>query len=314
MILNSLDFRRICVTYLDVDINNIDINIVIWYHIIDNIPSLKGTDITMQKTEMRNPLTTHIDKMSTSEMLQVIQNENRNAVEAVGEALEDIGKAVDAISASLEKGGRLIYMGAGTSGRLGVIDAAECPPTYGVSYDTVIGIIAGGKEAMFRANEGGEDDPMAGVADLKEKELKSCDTVVGISAAGNAAYVIHALEYAKSIGCTTVGISSNHGCLLEKTADIAIITDTGAEVITGSTRMKAGTAQKLVLNMLSTCAMVKTGKVYENLMINLRPTNIKLARRMISIVSEIMECDEEKAEKLLNENDWNIRKAVGEKE
>ena len=264
----------------------------------------------MLKTEMRNPLTKHIDKMTTAEMLKIIQDENYNAVRAVGEALPQIEKAIDAISANMEKGGRLIYMGAGTSGRLGIIDASECPPTFGVSHDTVMGIIAGGNDAMFRANEGGEDNPMAGVDDLKARDLKPEDTVVGISAAGNAAYVVEALKYAKSIGCTTVGVSSNYGCKLELTADIAIITDTGAEVITGSTRMKAGTAQKLVLNMLSTCSMIKTGKVYENLMINLRPTNIKLSRRMVSIVTEILECDDVTAERLLNENEWSIRKAI----
>jgi N-acetylmuramic acid 6-phosphate etherase len=173
-----------------------------------------------------------------------------------------------------------------------------------------MGIIAGGNDSVFRANEGGEDNPMAGVDDLKARDLKPEDTVVGISASGNAAYVVEALKYAKSIGCSTVGVSSNYCCKLESTADIAIIPDTGAEVITGSTRMKAGTAQKLVLNMLSTCSMIKTGKVYENLMINLRPTNIKLSRRMVSIVTEILECDDETAEKLLNENEWSIRKAI----
>lgn len=264
----------------------------------------------MLKTEMRNPKTMHIDKMSTVEMLSVIQEENLNAVKAVGEAMESIEKAVDAISEKIAEGGRLIYMGAGTSGRLGVLDASECPPTFGVSPETVMGIIAGGKDAVFRAKEGAEDSKTAGADDLKNISLTSKDIVCGISAAGGAGYVINGLLYAKSVGCITVGITSNSGSLLDETADISIVTDTGAEVVTGSTRMKAGTAQKLVLNMLSTCAMIKTGKVYENLMINLSATNEKLTGRMIRIVSDIKNVSCEEAEKLLEENGWNIRKAV----
>lgn len=259
---------------------------------------------------MRNPKTTHIDKMSTIEMLKAIQDENIYAVNAVGNALDSIAEAVDAITEAIKNGGRLIYMGAGTSGRTGVIDATECPPTFGVSPETVVGIIAGGKEAMFKASENQEDSAEHGIKDLKNINLNSKDIVVGISAAGGAAYVISALEYAKSIGCTTVGLTSNEGTLLDKTADISIVTDTGAEVITGSTRMKAGTAQKLVLNMLSTCPMIKNGNVYENLMINLNATNIKLKQRMISIVCDITGCDKDTSEKLLSENDWNIRKAI----
>lgn len=264
----------------------------------------------MLKTEMRNEKTTHIDKMSTMEMLNVIQEENLNAVKAVGDQLESIASAVDKISEALERGGRLIYMGAGTSGRLGVLDASECPPTFGVSHDTVIGIMAGGDGAIRKAKEGAEDSPSEGVEDLKKISLNERDVVVGISAAGGAQYVIQALLYAKSIGCTTVGITSNKGTLLDEVSDISIVTDTGAEVITGSTRMKAGTAQKLVLNMLSTGAMIKTGKVYENLMINLSATNDKLTKRMIRIVSDIKKIPEDEAEKLLEENDWNIRRSV----
>ena len=264
----------------------------------------------MLRTEMRNPNTTHIDKMSTMEMLQVIQAENINAVNAVGAQLEDIGKAVDAITEAFNAGGRLIYMGAGTSGRTGVIDATECPPTFGVAPGQVVGIIAGGKETMFRASENQEDNAEAGVKDLKEKELTGKDVVVGVSAAGGAAYVIGGLEYAKSLGCVTVGLTSNAGTLLDQTADISIVCDTGPEVITGSTRMKAGTSQKLVLNMLSTCPMIKTGKVYENLMINLSATNEKLIQRMKRIVSEITGITTDEAEKYLQQSDWNIRKAI----
>ncbi len=264
----------------------------------------------MLKTEMRNPKTVHIDKMTTLDMVRVMNEENAVAVEAVGAALPRVARAVDAVAEALMNGGRLIYMGAGTSGRLGVIDAAECPPTFGVSPDLIVGIIAGGERCMFRAAESQEDDAAHGVADLKEKDLTSRDVVVGISAAGGAAYVIGALEYAKSLGCVTVGLTSNADTLLDKTADISIVTDTGAEVITGSTRLKAGTAQKLVLNMISTCAMVKCGHVYENLMINLRPTNQKLRGRMVRIVAAILDVDEQTATARLDANEWNIRRAV----
>ncbi len=263
-----------------------------------------------KKTEMRNPKTTHIDKMSTLEMLTVIQEENLNAVKAVGEAIDSIAEAIDVIGEAFRADGRLIYMGAGTSGRLGVIDAAECPPTFGVPYDKVIGIMAGGENAMFRASENQEDNAEAGVNDLKKINLASNDVVVGISAAGDASYVVGSLEYAKSIGCKTIGITSNENTGLDRVADISIVTDTGAEAVTGSTRMKAGTAQKLVLNMLSTCAMINDGKVYENLMINLKPTNIKLKQRMIGIVCDITGCDGDTSEKFLDAGEWDIRTAI----
>lgn len=264
----------------------------------------------MQKTEMRNVHTMHIDTASTEEILRLIQNENIAAVNALEAALPSIAKACDSITAGIEAGGRVYYIGAGTSGRLGVLDAVECPPTFGVSPDLFNGIIAGGNACMFRAAENAEDNGDAGIRDIAEKNLRLCDCVVGISASGNASYVTQALRYAKEQDCVTIGITSNADSLLAREADIAIVTDTGAEVITGSTRMKAGTAQKLVLNMLSTCAMIKTGKVYQNLMINLRPTNEKLRRRVISIVSEILECGEEKAIRLLDENDWSIQEVI----
>ena len=264
----------------------------------------------MLKTEMRNPRTKHFDRMETVDMLKVMNDENMNAVRAVGDSIDDVARAVDAVSDAFAKGGRLFYVGAGTSGRLGVIDAAECPPTFGVPYDKVIGVIAGGKDAMFRANEGGEDNSEAAVRDLTPYLLTPDDVLVGISAAGGAAYVVGAMEFAKAIGCVTVAVTSNDDTKIVKAADIAIVTDTGAEVVTGSTRLKAGTAQKLVLNMISTCAMVKSGYVYENLMINLKPTNIKLRGRMIRIVSDIMEISEDEAEKRLDSASWNIRSAV----
>ncbi len=264
----------------------------------------------MSKTEMRNPHTTHIDKADTGEMLAMIQRENVRAAEAVGEVLPAIGEAVDAIVEGLRLGGRLIYMGAGSSGRLGVLDAAECPPTYGVSRELVTGLIAGGEDCMFRAAEGQEDSGESGIADLRGKNIVPADRIVGISAAGNAAYVAEALAYARSVGCVTIGVTSNEDSRLAKESDIAIVTDTGAEAITGSTRMKAGTAQKMVLNMLSTCAMVKTGKVCENLMINLRPTNVKLKKRVISIVQELCGVGETEAVVLLEAENWVIRDVV----
>lgn len=262
------------------------------------------------KTEMRNPDSKNIDRMTTAKMLDLIQKENENAVLSVRKALCEIEAVCDIIAEKLSQGGRLIYIGAGTSGRLGVLDATECPPTFGVSRDMVIGIIAGGEKCMFQAAEGAEDNYGGGIKDLKDRNLTKNDVVVGISAAGNAQYVIGALDYANGIGCETVGITSNEDTLITKSAKISIVTDTGAEVITGSTRMKAGTAQKLILNMLSTVAMIKLGNVYENMMINLRPTNEKLKQRMIRIVTEITGVSEEEAIKLLEQSDWDIRTSV----
>ena len=263
----------------------------------------------MLKTEQRNPKSTHIDKMSTAEMVELMARENYVAVKAVEDASESIALAVDAISESMKNGGRLFYVGAGTSGRLGVLDASECPPTFGVPYDLVNGIIAGGYDCLVKASEGGEDSYENGVLDVKDR-LRAGDVVVGISAAGGAKYVLGALDAAKEMGCVTVGVTSNNDSPLAKNADITIFTDTGAEIITGSTRLKAGTAQKLVLNILSTAAMVKTGKVYENLMINLRPTNEKLRARVISIVCEIKGVDRDRAVELLEASGWDIRSAV----
>ena len=263
----------------------------------------------MLKTEERNPKTTHIDEMSVPDMLKVINEENYNAVKAVENASLQIEKAIEAVVEGLNRGGRLFYVGAGTSGRIGVIDAAECPPTYGVDKNLVIGIIAGGYECMTRAAEQEEDSYEQGVADIKKYDITKNDRVVGISASGGAAYVIGALEYAKAQGAVTIGVTSNVSPLSEK-SDVAIITDTGAEVVTGSTRMKAGTAQKLVLNAISTAAMIKTGKVYQNLMINLKPSNKKLKNRMIRITSEILGTGEAEAERKLKESGWNIRAAV----
>jgi len=263
----------------------------------------------MLRTEMRNENTMHIDKMTSLEMVQVMNKENMNSVLAVEAALPQIALAVDAAAKAIGNGGKLVYIGAGTSGRLGVLDASECPPTFGVDYETVQGIIAGGPERMFKAGENAEDVYENGVADV-EKVLKAGDVLVGISAAGGAKYVIGALEKAKEMGCVAVSVSSNPDTAIEKVADIAIVCDTGPEVVTGSTRLKAGNSQKFVLNMLSTCAMIKTGKVYENLMVNLKPSNEKLKGRVVRITAAILDCTEEEAIPLLERNDWNIRKTV----
>ncbi len=264
----------------------------------------------MLKTETRNPDTYCIDKMSTLEVLEIINNENANVTVAVEAALPQIATVCDAVSDAIKSGGRIFYIGSGTSGRLGVCDAAECPPTFGVPYDLFNGIIAGGEKCMFKAAENAEDNPVAGIDDLKNRDFCNKDILIGISASGSATYVISAVNYAKSIGAKAFSITNNPNTELGKVADIDICADTGPEVITGSTRMKAGTAQKIILNMISTASMVKCGCVYENMMINLKPTNQKLRRRMIGIVTEILGCSESKAENLLEDNGWNIRHAV----
>ncbi len=264
----------------------------------------------MLKTEMRNPDTYNIDKMSTIEMLEIINNENSKVTLAVEAALPQITIVCDAVADAIKAGGRIFYIGSGTSGRLAVCDAAECPPTFGVSYELFNGIIAGGEKCMFKAAENAEDNSEAGIEDLKSRNFCNKDILIGISASGSANYVISAVNYAKSIGAKAFSITNNPDTELGRAADTDICADTGPEVITGSTRMKAGTAQKIILNMISTVSMVNCGCVYENMMINLKPTNKKLRRRMIRIVTEILNCSTEKAEKLLEENGWNIRSTV----
>ena len=254
----------------------------------------------MLKTEMRNEKTKHIDKMSTAEMVAVIQEENKNAAAAIDSQLGAIGETIDAINERMSRGGRLFYIGCGTSGRLGVLDAAECPPTYGVSYDTVIGLIAGGKEAVFRAAEGAEDSGNSGVRDLQEISLSEKDTVVGISVSGDAAYIYNGLAYAKSVKARTVALTGNPINRISEVADVTIVTDTGAEVVTGSTRLKAGTAHKMVLNMISTVSMVRTGKVIQNLMVNVAPTNVKLFDRAARICDTLTGMGIDKAKEELS--------------
>lgn len=235
-------------------------------------------------TERRNPKTEHIDQLSTYDMVKLMNQEDHQVPDAVGRELEHIAQAVDAIYEALSAGGRLIYTGCGTSGRLGILDAVECPPTYSTDPDRVVGLIAGGMPAIFRAVEGAEDDRTQGAADLKKIQFSPKDILVGIAASGRTPYVLGAVEYARSLGAATVAISCCSGSPLDQAADIGIAVDVGPEVVTGSTRMKSGTAQKMVLNMLSTGAMIRMGKVYGNLMVDVKPSNGKLKSRAISIV------------------------------
>ncbi len=267
----------------------------------------------MNNTEKRNPKSMHIDKMPLRDALMLINEENRRISEAIDEALPEIEATCERMIAAIQAGHRVFYIGAGTSGRLGVIDAAECPPTYGVPKELFQGIIAGGPACMFVAAEGQEDDAAAAKRDLDAVGLSAGDVLIGISASGGAAYVVAALEYAKEKGAAAIALVNNPDSPMSRAAEITITVDTGPEVITGSTRMKAGTSQKIVLNMLSTMALVKCGCVYENMMINLRPTNIKLRQRVIRITREILDCDEAEAVRRLDAADWSIRAAVEEK-
>lgn len=267
----------------------------------------------MIRTETRNPNSTHIDKMSPAEMVAVMQQANREVADAVDLASPAIAEAIEAISERMKNGGRLFYMGCGTSGRLGVLDASECPPTYGVSPDLVVGIIAGGDVALRRSQEGVEDDAERGKNDIMQHNITELDTVMGISVAGNAAYITGALTYAKEQGALTVGLTCNSDCGVTRTAEINIVTDTGPEIVTGSTRMKAGTAHKMVLNTISTGVMIRMGRVYENYMIYIKPVNIKLKARMIRMTSELASCSPEQAEQLLEANNWKIDEALKNK-
>jgi N-acetylmuramic acid 6-phosphate etherase len=260
-------------------------------------------------TEARNPASEHLDELSTLEMLTLINAEDAKVAGAVHAELASIAQAVDAIAERFERGGRLFYIGAGTSGRLGVLDASECPPTFSVSAELVQGLIAGGDSALRLSSEHSEDSREEGARDLKaagfaaagEDGTAKPDTLVGIAASGRTPYVLGAVEYAKGLGALTVGLSCVPGSALAQAAEIAIMPATGAEVLTGSTRMKAGTATKLVLNMLSTGVMVRTGATFGNLMVNVRPTNAKLVDRAQRIIAEAVGCDLGAAANLLED-------------
>lgn len=250
-------------------------------------------------TEARNQDTLDIDRVSTEEILIKINNEDQKVALAVKEAIPMITKAVDIIVESFQKGGRLIYLGAGTSGRIGVLDASECPPTFGVSPEMVKGIIAGGNVALVKAIEGAEDQSALGVNDLKENNITKNDVIVGLAASGRTPYVLGAITYAKEIGAKTIGITTSKNTLLSSLVDYPIVACTGAEAITGSTRMKSGTAQKLICNMLTTASMIKMGKVYQNLMVDVKATNEKLVARSINIIQEVTSYSEKEAKESL---------------
>lgn len=261
-------------------------------------------------TEQPNPATANLDRMSTTELIKVINQEDQKVAGLIHQEIHAIAAAVDLISQQLSKGGRLIYIGAGTSGRLGVLDAAECPPTYGVSNEMVQACIAGGNRAMFSSIEGAEDNMDAGKQDLIKRHIDKNDVVCGIAASGSTPYVIGALAYAQSLNIPTIGITMNPDAKLLDYADYPIVVPVGPEVVMGSTRMKAGTAQKMILNILSTAAMVKLGKVYGNLMVDLQASNKKLRSRAKRIVMLATHCDTETAEKILIETDYQVKLAI----
>lgn len=296
-------------------------------------------DLSNLVTESRNHNSENIDTLSTFDMLKVINNEDKKVPLAVEKALPEIAQLVDKVAIAFSQGGRLIYCGAGTSGRLGILDASECPPTYGTPHDMVIGLIAGGHKAILQAVENAEDNIQLGEQDLRQLNFNEKDVLVGIAASGRTPYVIGALNYAKSLGATIGAISCNPESPIAQIADIAITPIVGAEVVTGSSRMKAGTAQKLILNMITTAAMIKIGKVFGNLMVDVEATNAKLVERQVRIVMQATECeraiaeqalsqcqrhcktailmilanvDAQQATQMLNQNKGFIRKALGE--
>lgn len=267
-------------------------------------------DLTKLTTEQRNPKTMELDSFSPIEIARVMNEENTNVIKAIDEVLPQVASAIEWAGEALNAGGRIIYMGAGTSGRLGVLDAVECPPTFGVSYDTVVGLIAGGEGAFVKAAEGAEDNAEAGAADLAALELESRDIVIGIAASGRTPYVIGGLRYANEAGCRTVAIACNKDSAVGTEAQLAIEPVTGPEVLTGSTRLKAGTAQKLVLNMISTGSMVAAGKVYQNLMVDVKQSNEKLRVRAQNIVMMATECTREQAAEALEACHHHVKGAI----
>lgn len=267
-------------------------------------------DLTKLTTEQRNPKSMELDSFSPIEIARVMNEENTNVIKAIDEVLPQVASAIDWAGEALNAGGRIIYMGAGTSGRLGVLDAVECPPTFGVSYDTVVGLIAGGEGAFVKAAEGAEDNAEAGAADLAALELESRDIVIGIAASGRTPYVIGGLRYANEAGCRTVAIACNKDSAVGAEAQLAIEPVTGPEVLTGSTRLKAGTAQKLVLNMISTGSMVAAGKVYQNLMVDVKQSNEKLRVRAQNIVMMATECTREQAAEALEACHHHVKGAI----
>ena len=261
-------------------------------------------------TEQRNPNSMNVDSLSALEIVQLMNEEDKQVPLAIEKCLPQIAQAVECIVAAFQQGGRLVYIGAGTSGRLGVLDASECPPTFGVSPEMVKGIIAGGERALRHPIEGAEDSKTHAVVDLQTIQFSSKDVLVGIAASGRTPYVIGALEYAKSLGSVTVSIASNPNSAMANIVDIAIDTVVGPEVLTGSSRLKSGTAQKLVLNMLTTASMILMGKCYQNLMVDVQASNEKLKARAIRIVMQATDCDKALAEETLKQADQNAKLAI----
>lgn len=261
-------------------------------------------------SETRNPNTLRLDEMSTLEMVTAFNQEDRTVPEAIARVLPQVAEAVDLAAAALRAGARIIYLGAGTSGRLGVLDASECPPTFGVEHGVVVGLIAGGPGALLKAVEGAEDSLTLGAEDLQAIALAPRDLVVGLAASGRTPYVIGALRHARQAGCATVAISCNPDSPIAREAQVAISPVVGPEALTGSTRLKSGTAQKLVLNMISTGAMVKTGKVYQNLMVDVKATNVKLVDRACRIVVEATGAERHDAEQALQQTGFEVKPAI----
>ena len=261
-------------------------------------------------TEQRNPNSMHVDSLSALEIVQLMNDEDKQVPLAIKKCLPQIAQAVERIVSAFQRGGRLVYIGAGTSGRLGVLDASECPPTFGVSPEMVKGIIAGGERALRHPIEGAEDSKAQAVVDLQTIQFSSKDVLVGIAASGRTPYVIGALEYAKGLGSVTVSIASNPNSAMANIVDIAIDTVVGPEVLTGSSRLKSGTAQKLVLNMLTTASMILMGKCYQNLMVDVQASNEKLKARAIRIVMQATDCNKALAEETLKQADQNAKLAI----
>ncbi|MEB6195085.1 N-acetylmuramic acid 6-phosphate etherase [Mammaliicoccus sciuri] len=267
-------------------------------------------DINRLTTESRNEHSSKLDTLTPEQFVDVMNNEDQKVAQFIKEENHAIAQLITQVINGLNNGGRLIYMGAGTSGRLGVLDAAECVPTFGVTPDVVVGLIAGGPSAMTVAVEGAEDDESLGEQDLRDLNINEHDTVIGIAASGRTPYVIGGLRYAQSINVPTGCLTCNKASEVGKHADYPVQVDVGPEVLTGSTRLKAGTAQKLILNMISTGAMVGIGKVYENLMIDVKPTNKKLKQRAVNMIQEVLQTTDEDSVKLFKQSDEQVKVAI----
>ncbi|CAG9295827.1 N-acetylmuramic acid 6-phosphate etherase [Celerinatantimonas diazotrophica] len=267
-------------------------------------------ELTTLTSEQSNPATQKLDELNSLAIVTLMNQQDAQVPNAIAKILPQIAQAVDLICQSFRQNGRLIYVGAGTSGRLGVLDASECPPTFGVNDQQVIGLIAGGKEAMFKAQEGAEDSPALAQDDLQALELTSKDVVVGIAASGRTPYVIGALEYSQVIGATTIALSCNADSPIAQKAQLALTPIVGPEVLAGSTRLKSGTAQKLILNMLTTAAMVQMGKCYENFMVDLKASNLKLKARSLGILMQLTDCNRAQAEHLLRAANGQLKIAI----